>query len=99
MERLTANQLWEFLRSHGFAPCEGRDVAVSELMRDLNGRYVQGVRDARPDNLPLLGRGEVGRVVEALTDPGGPRVVVVTGRPGSGKSPLARVRCFGMAGY
>src|SRR5207247_1312217 len=80
MERLTAHQLWEFLRTRGFGPREGRDLAVSERIRDLNTDYIRGVRGARPPNLPLLARGEVDRVIQALTASGGPRVVVVTGR-------------------
>jgi hypothetical protein len=47
MERLTANQLWDFLRSHSFASREGRDVAVSELSAEAASRR-QRWRQRRP---------------------------------------------------
>ncbi len=86
MVPLTARQLWDFLRSKGFSPREGLDPALSERMRGLTNRYVNGVERARPTNLPIVARGEVDTVLAALTASDGPRVVAVTGKPGSGKS-------------
>jgi hypothetical protein len=93
MVRLTSRQLWDFLRSKGFSPREGQDLALSERVRALNERYVAGVERAKPINLPFLARPEVDEVVQGLTTPAGPRVVAVTGPPGSGKSMVLASAC------
>ncbi len=93
MVPLTARQLWDFLRSKGFSPREGLDPALSERMRGLTNRYVNGVERARPTNLPIVARGEVDTVLAALTASDGPRVVAVTGKPGSGKSTVVAAVC------
>src|ERR1019366_6697176 len=97
MVRLTSRQLWDFLRSAGFSLREGQDLALSERVRALNDRYVAGVERARPTNLPILARPEVDQIVQAVTTPGGPRVVAVTGPPGSGKSTALALVCMRLA--
>ena len=93
MERLTARQTWDFLREKGFSPRTGSDPALSERVRGLTNRYVRGVQQARPQQLPLLRRAEVDRVVQALTAPDGSRTVAVTGPPGGGKSTVVASVC------
>jgi hypothetical protein len=93
MVRLTARQLWDFLRSKGFPPRSGSDPALCERVRDLTDRYVTGVERTRPTNLPIVARAEIDTVVQALTTSGGPRVVAVTGQPGSGKSTIVAAVC------
>jgi hypothetical protein len=98
MERLTARQIWDFLREKGISPRTGSDPALSERVRELTDRYVRGVQQARPPRLPLLPRAEVDRVVQALTAPGGPRTVAVTGPPGGGKSTVVASVCERLTG-
>jgi hypothetical protein len=98
MERLTAGQIWDFLRDKGFSPRVGSDPALSERVRGLTDRYVHGVQQARPARLPLLARAEVDQVVQALTAPEGPYTVAVTGRPGGGKSTVLASVCERLAG-
>ena len=92
MERLTARQIWDFLREKGFSPRTGSDPALSERVRELTDRYVRGVQ-ARPERLPLLPRAEVDHVVQALIAPDGPRTVAVIGPPGGGKSTVVASVC------
>ena len=54
MERLTARRIWNFLREKGFSPRTGSDPVLSERVRELTDRYVRGVQQARPEQLPLL---------------------------------------------
>jgi hypothetical protein len=98
MERLTARQIWDFLREKGFSPRTGSDPALSERVRELTGRYVRGVQQARPPLLPLLPRAEVDRVVQALTAADGPRTVAVIGPPGGGKSTVVASVCERLTG-
>lgn len=93
MVPLRARQLWDFLHSKGFPPRSGFDPALSERARRLTDRYVHGVEFTRPTDLPLLTRPEVDTVVQALTASDGPRVVAVTGPPGSGKSTIVAAVC------
>ena len=98
MERLTARQIWDYLRQKGFSLRTGSDPALSERVRELTDRYVQGVQKARPQRLPLLPRAEVDRVVQALTAPDGPRTVAVIGPPGGGKSTVVASVCERLTG-
>jgi hypothetical protein len=98
MERLTARQIWDFLREKGISPRTGSHPALSERVRELTDRYVRGVQQARPPRLPLLPRAEVDRVVQALTAPDGPRTVAVTGPPGGGKSTVVASVCERLTG-
>jgi hypothetical protein len=93
MVPLTARQLWDFLRGKGFPPREGPDPALSEQMRRLTDRYVNGVERTRPANLSIVVRDEVDTVLAALTSSDGPRVVAVTGKPGRGKSTVIAAVC------
>jgi len=97
MVRLTGHRLWDFLRSEGFSPRVGQDLALSERVRTLNDRYVNGVGSTRPANLAVLARPEVDQIVQALTAPDGPRAVAVTGPPGSGKSTTLAAACSRLA--
>jgi hypothetical protein len=98
MERLTARQVWDFLREKGFSPRTGSDPALSERVGELTNRYVRGVQQARPERLPLLPRAEVDRVVQALTAPDGPRTVAVIGPSGGGKSTVVASVCERLTG-
>src|ERR1022692_3273145 len=90
---LTSRRLWDFLRTKGFSRREGQDPALSERVLVLKDSYVRGIEAMRPQNLAILARPEVNRVVEGLTLPEGPQVVVVTGPPGSGKSTVLALAC------
>ena len=93
MEPLTASQMWDFLRSKGYPPRSGFDLALSERVRELTSRYVAGVQGTRPHQLPLLPRAEADHVVAALSATDGPDIVAVTGPPGGGKSTVIAAAC------
>ena len=84
---LHADELWGFLRDHGHLPRDNcGSVALSELMRDSDWALRVQRQPRQPARLPVLERPEVATVVSALADPDGPRVVVLEGTGGSGKS-------------
>jgi hypothetical protein len=94
---LTGQQVWNYLRTRGFSPRQGQDLALSEQVLGLRDRYIDGITHVRPGNLPLLARPEIDEIVQALVAAEGPRIVAVTGEPGSGKSTVLSEVCRRLA--
>ncbi|WP_416956498.1 AAA family ATPase [Streptomyces sp. Agncl-13] len=95
--RLTAQFLWSTLQEEGYAPREGYDHSSVVTVRQVNERYIEGVRQRRPRALSLIARPEIEQLVDALKDPAGGPGVVVVGAPGAGKSTALAEVCAQLA--
>ncbi len=92
-EDLTSDKIWKFLRDKGHHPVTGFSAALSERVRDTVTSYVSHAETSRPAALGHVDRSEVGRIVDELHRVDGPPVVVVAGKPGSGKSHVLAEVC------
>ncbi|MFJ6726667.1 hypothetical protein ACIQPQ_17330 [Streptomyces sp. NPDC091281] len=95
--RLTPQFLWSALRDEGYAPRDGYDHSSVVTVRQVNERYIEGVRRRRPQTLSLIVRPEVEQLVDLLKDPAGGPGVVVAGAPGAGKSTALAEVCARLA--
>jgi len=92
-ENLRADEIWSFLRNKGHHPATGFSPAFSERVRETVTSYVSHAEASRPAALSRVARSEVGRIIDELQRPDGPPVVVLTGKPGSGKSDVLAEAC------
>jgi len=92
-EDLTADNVWTFLRAKGHHPATGFSPALSERVRETVTSYVNHSEASRPSALCRLARSETGRIIDELQRPDGPPVVVLAGKPGSGKSGVLAEAC------
>ena len=95
--RLTAQDLWTALQEKGHRPREGYDHSLFVTVQEVRHRYVERVRRDRPANLALIDRAEVDQIVKTLLDPSAGSGVVLTGRPGGGKSTVLAEVCARLA--
>ncbi|MET7391870.1 hypothetical protein ABZS66_00015 [Dactylosporangium sp. NPDC005572] len=90
---MTANDIWAFLREKGREPAKGFNAAMSERVREATQTYVENVLEAAPEAMRSLSRPELGQIIQRLRDLEDQSVLVITGRPGAGKSFIAAGIC------
>ncbi|RKN41000.1 hypothetical protein D7223_24920 [Micromonospora endolithica] len=96
-ENLTADAIWGFLRTKGHHPTSGFSPALSERVRETVVSYVSQAGSSRPAALGQVVRSEARQIIDELQRPDGPPVVVLAGKPGSGKSHVLADVCNQLA--